>query len=41
LNADSFDSAPPQVKNTACMLSYVISMSRLASEMAGMLEEPT
>jgi len=24
-----------------CMLSYVISMSRLASEMAGMLEEPT
>ncbi len=41
LNADSFASAPPDAKNTPCMSSAASSTSRLASVMAGMLDEPT
>jgi hypothetical protein len=40
LKADSFDSAPPEVKNTACMFFGPSSISLSASWMAGTLLDP-
>jgi hypothetical protein len=40
LNADSFDSAPPEVKKTALKTFPASSTRRLASVMAGTLDEP-
>jgi hypothetical protein len=40
LNADSLDSAPPEVKNTPCMFGYAMVMSLEASSMAGILDDP-
>ena len=41
LNADSFASAPPDVRKTACMVWSVISRRRSANVIDGIFDEPT
>jgi hypothetical protein len=41
LNADSFASAPPDVRKTDCMAWPVISSRRSANLIEGMFDEPT